>query len=131
MAPARGTAGEVRLLLDEMHSPAVAAALSSADMEILAVAGTAELRGRSDADILTYAATNGYTVVTENVADVSILHGQWLVAGRAHAGLVFTSARRFDRASLSYPGVLIAALRAFSTRYPGGIDGTVVWLESA
>lgn len=118
----------MKLLLDEMHAPAVAAAVVDSVESILAVASVADLRGLPDADILVFAASEGFTVVTENVADFSALHAQWLVYGRPHAGIVLTSPKRFNRASLAYPGVLIAALKAFADAHPEGIGGRLVWL---
>jgi hypothetical protein len=100
----------VKLLLDEMHAPSVARTLSANGWDVIAVATEAGLRGLPDADIIDYATRNGRTIVTENVADFSILANEWTARGESHAGIVFTNPNRFNRASLAYPGNLIKAL---------------------
>lgn len=101
----------MKLLLDEMHAPSVARTLSTNGWDVIAVATEAGLRGLPDADIIDYATRNGRTIVTENVADFSILANEWTARGKSHAGIVFTNPNRFNRASLAYPGNLIKALK--------------------
>ena len=76
------------------------------------------LRGVSDADLFNYAAASGRAVVTENVADFSVLASRWATQKKAHTGLIYTNPRRFNRASLAYPGDLMAALRRFLDNPP-------------
>jgi hypothetical protein len=111
----------VRLLLDEMHAPSIADALTRDNHDVVAVAGVPGLRGLADPDLLEYAAAADRALVTENVADYIPLATQWASEGRTHAGLIFTNPKRFDRASLAYPGNLIAALHRFLDDPP--IDG--------
>ena len=80
----------MRLLLDEMHAPAVAGVLAEAGSDIVAVAAELSLRGSSDADLLDHATAAGRALVTENVADYSVLAASRAVAGEPHAGLIFT-----------------------------------------
>ena len=63
----------MRLLLDEMHAPAIAAALAEAGFDIVATAAEPSLRGSPDADLLDHATAAGRALVTENVADYSVL----------------------------------------------------------
>jgi len=112
---------QVKLLLDEMHAPSIAEALTSDSLDVVAVASTLGLRGMPDADLLAHAATTGRAVVTENIVDFALLSNQWTTENRAHAGLIFTNPKRFNRATLSYPGNLITALRVFRDDPP--IDG--------
>jgi hypothetical protein len=72
----------------------------------------------SDDDLLTYATRHERAPVTENVADVMPLAALWAGTGRAHTGLIFTSPRRFNRATVAYPGNLVLALREFLTDPP-------------
>ena len=126
-APTR-TAREVKALLDEMHAPSIAGSLNDQSFDVIAVAADPGLRGRSDEDLLTHAAAPGRALVTENVADYMPLATQWAGAGEAHAGLIFTNPRRFNRATLAYPGNLIAALREFLADPPITGVSWIWWL---
>ncbi len=111
----------MNLLLDEMHSPSIAEALTRESWDVMAVASMADLRGMPDGDLLTYAAASGRAVVTENIVDFALLAAQWAAENRPHAGLLYTNPKRFNRATLAYPGNLINALRTFLEDPP--IDG--------
>lgn len=67
-------------------------------------------------------------IVTENIEDFAVLSSRRIAAGRPHAGLVFTSPRRFNRATIAYPGNLIDALRQFLQSPPIGGDSWKGWL---
>jgi hypothetical protein len=118
----------VKLLLDEMHAPSIADALTKDSFDVVAVASGADLRGVSDADLLARAASSGRALVTENIVDFALLANQWATESRPHPGLIFTNPRRFNRATLAYPGNLMAALRNFLDDPP--IDGQswIWWL---
>jgi hypothetical protein len=49
-------------------------------------------------------------------------------AGTAHAGVIFTNPTRFNRASLAYPGNVIAALSKFVACPPITGESWVWWL---
>lgn len=119
----------MRILLDEMHAPSVAEALQSRGIDAAAAAATPALRGMADVDLLTFAAAEGYVLVTKNVGDFSLLHARWLAEGRSHAGVVFSNPKRFDRASLAYPGALIEALVRFTKGSPVAGDTWIWWLD--
>ena len=118
----------MRLLLDEMHAPAVADALTEAGFDVMAVAADPSLRGCGDADLLDHAAAGGRALVTENVGDFSVLAAARAVDGEPHAGLIFTNPTRFNRATLAYPGNLIAALQTFLDTPPVGGGSWTWWL---
>ena len=120
----------MKLLLDEMHSPDIADSLTKSSFDVVAVAAEARLRGMSDRDLLEHARTVGRAIVTENVADFTALARQWADADGPHAGIIFTHPKRFDRATLAYPGNLSAALRAFLTNPPMAGDSWIWWLGS-
>jgi hypothetical protein len=125
VAAATGAARELRLLLDEMHAPTVVDALRVDGFDVLAVAATPSLRGTSDVDLLAFAAAQQYVVVTENVVDFATIAGQWAIDERSHAGLIFTSPKRFNRATTAYPGNLVVALRQLLSDLPDiGTSGT-------
>lgn len=110
MAAPTGAARTLRLLLDEMHSPAVASALQAEGNDVVAVAATPSLRGTSDEDLLAYAAAQQFVIVTENVVDFAVISASWATGGLPHAGLIFTSPKRFNRATRAHPGNLVVAL---------------------
>jgi predicted nuclease of predicted toxin-antitoxin system len=111
----------VKLLLDEMHSPSMADALAKDSWDVVAAASTPDVRGMPDSDLLAYATASGRAVVTENIVDFALLTTQWATENRPHAGLIYTNPKRFNRATLAYPGNLINALRTFLDDPP--IDG--------
>lgn len=118
----------MRLLLDEMHTPAIATALRQRGIDVIAVADTPGLRASSDAELLDHAAATGRVVVTENVGDFALLAARWTSGGKTHPGVLFTNPKRFNRASLAYPGNAIAALAAFVDDPPVTGESWVWWL---
>ena len=112
MEVAAGVARAVRLLLDEMHAPAVANALTADGWDVVAVAANPSLRGTSDEELLAYATAEGRALVTENIVDFAVIVTRWAAEQRSHAGLIFTNPKRFNRATIAYPGNLVVALRA-------------------
>ncbi|MGH9079850.1 MAG: DUF5615 family PIN-like protein [Acidimicrobiales bacterium] len=96
----------MKLLLDEMYPPALAEALRGIGIEAF-TASELGLAGRSDPDLLAAGASEGYALLTENVADFARVAGERLTSGGHH------------------PGVLIALSSRFSRR-PGGINAIAV-----
>lgn len=99
----------VRLLLDEMISPKVAAQLRDRGHEVYAIAERADLVALPDDEVLALGAVERRIVVTLNIGDFAILDGRWRSQGRTHGGLsyVATSAFPQDRA---FVGALVASL---------------------
>lgn len=118
----------MKLLLDDMHAPSIAEVLSRESYDVTAVASMADLRGRSDRDLLTYASTEGRVVVTENVVDFALLVSEWTVESRLFPGLIYTNPKRFNRATLAYPSNLIDALRTFLEHPPREGQSWIWWL---
>jgi hypothetical protein len=118
----------MKLLLDEMHAPGIADALVAQGHDVVAVAAMAFLRGASDADLFDHATRNQRALITENVGDFSPLALQWASEARTHAGLIFTNPKRFNRASLAYPGNLIGALGSFLDSPPVNGASWTWWL---
>jgi hypothetical protein len=111
-----------------MHADAVARALADRGFDVIAACAVAELRGRTDDELLAAATANGRSVVTENVRDFAPLATSWAAADRAHCGIVFTAPRRFSRARAAYPGDLIAALDSFLAAPPVQGESWIWWL---
>lgn len=118
----------MKLLLDEMHAPSVAVQLTGETFNVVAVATHPDLRGMADDELLAYAATERRALVTENVADFMPLATQWASEHKTHSGLIFTNPKRFNRATLAYPGNLITSLRDFLTNPPTTGDSWIWWL---
>ena len=103
---------DVRLLLDEMFSPTVAAELRALGHDVIAVADRPELRSKSDAEVYAWASAERRWLLTENVKDFRPIMLRALQAGPSGCGLLFTSSRAFPR-SRKNPGPLVRALHAW------------------
>lgn len=100
----------MKLLLDEMYPPSLAEALRAAEVDTAAVAELG-LAGRSDHDVFAAAVAHGDVLLTENVADFARIAGEYLGAGRHHAGVLIASSSRFSRRP-GGRGALVAAVLA-------------------
>ena len=124
----------MKLLLDEMHSPAVAAALRARGYDAVAVKERPELIGLADPDLLAASTAQGRAVVTENVKDFAALSQRWAASGDRHAGIVFTHPRRFPRAARNHILTLSDALAQFvgdRASQVREVESFVWWLENA
>jgi hypothetical protein len=104
----------LRLLLDEMYSPAIAAELRARGHDVVSVhdVGSGLVTGASDADVLGASQRDERALVTENVRDYRPLEIGLLADGSHHAGLVYTSNRQFPRGEPTTLGRLVRALDA-------------------
>ena len=105
----------MKLLLDEMWSPAVAEELRRRGHDAEAVAARPDLRGASDETLFTVGLAEGRAIVTENVKDFRELATTASRAGRDHPPLILTSSRAWPRANPGTIGRLIKALDALLT----------------
>ena len=80
----------MRLLLDEMHAPSVAALLRDRGHDAVAVKERADLIGLPDDDLLRAATADQRAVVTEDVKGFAVLHRRITGRSQQHAGLIFT-----------------------------------------
>jgi hypothetical protein len=115
-----------RLLLDEMFSPAIAAALRDLGQDVIAVAERGELRA-SDDDVFAWAISQRRWLLTENVKDFRPILLRALQAGTATTGILYTSSRAFPR-SRKNPGPLIQAIHAWMLNGPPEAPLTEDWL---
>ena len=128
MAPSARSARRLKLLLDTHHSPLAAATLSAADHDVVAAATEPTLARLDDEELLAFATREGRALVTENAKDFDRIVRAMSARGEHHAGVVFTSPRRFHRGSASYPGNLIAALKAVLAEPPPDQTDWIHWL---
>jgi hypothetical protein len=117
----------LRLLLDEMFSPAIAAALRDLGHDVLAVAERGDLRAMTDEEIFAWAVAQKCWLLTENVKDFRPILLKALQAEVPASGVLFTSSRAFPR-SRKNPGPLIQALDAWLRAAPPPYPLTEDWL---
>jgi hypothetical protein len=115
------------LVLDEMFSPAIAAALRDLGHDVAAVAERADLRSMTDGDLFAWSAADHRWLLTENVKDFRPIMLRALQAGGTAAGLLFTSSRAFPRSRKNL-GPLIHALHAWLLAGPPAPPLTEDWL---
>jgi uncharacterized protein DUF5615 len=111
----------VRLLLDEMLSPAIARDLRSRGHDVESVAGNPGREALSDPEVLALARAEHRAIVTNNVRDFRPLHHEAITPGGAgHFGMIFMPGSY--RRARADTGRIIAALEQILTRYPGEKD---------
>jgi predicted nuclease of predicted toxin-antitoxin system len=118
---------DVRLLLDEIFSPAIAAELRALGHDVIAIADRPDLRSKSDEEVFAWASAEKRWLLTENVKDFRSIMLRALQAAPPGCGLLFTSARAFPR-SRKNPGPLIRALHAWLNAGPPAAPVTESWL---
>jgi hypothetical protein len=103
----------LRLLLDEMWSPAIALELRKRGHDVIA-AKEPEHHGRyggiPDELVFERAQKDGRTIVTDNVADYEPLVADSEKQAVAHHGVVFCPWRQFDRSDPRTTGRMVDAL---------------------
>lgn len=119
----------MRLLLDEHLSPRIAAELRGRDFDVVAVAERSDLRGRSDADLLDAASTEGRPLVTFDVADHLRLAHTATRLGLRHPGLVLLAPSSWAP-SIQGVGPLVRALAALIADHAddGALTDRIEWL---
>lgn len=117
----------LRLLLDEHFSPEIARQLRSRGHDVIAARERADLRGLADRQLLGFATDASRAIVTENVADFVELHRESTLRGVPHAGIIFTSPRRFPRTRRGI-GRIVRAADALLANGPADLAGQTWWL---
>jgi predicted nuclease of predicted toxin-antitoxin system len=100
----------VRLLIDEMYSPAIAEQLRARGHDAVAVHEVPGLGGLADVALLQWAHDHERALITENVLDFLALHALWLRSGEQHSGIILASNAAYPRARASTVGALLKAL---------------------
>lgn len=85
-------------------------------------------RATPDDELLDHARSQGRAVVTENVRDFRPLAEALLAAGGSHAGVVFTTEKRWPRRD---PGALITALDELLTLMTEQPVDAELWLSTS
>lgn len=123
MARRAGRAQALKLLLDEMFSPAIAAALRDRGHDVLAIKERPEWQTMDDPDVVELARREHRAIVTKNVRDFRPLHTELVAAdGPGHPGMVFLPGS--FRLTKAATGQIVGALEAKLADYPGEEDLT-------
>jgi nucleoside-diphosphate-sugar epimerase len=121
----------MRLALDHHYSTHIAIRLRERGHDVVA----AVERGwgaEDDEALLALCETDGRALVTNNVADFTVIARRWATQGRCHAGLVFTSDASMPR-SRDTIGRYVEALDALLEAHPAenSFADRVLWLTEA
>lgn len=121
----------MRLLLDEMWSPAIAEQLRRQGHDVVASAERPDLRGLSDDELLRAATAQRRALATRDVGDFAQLMVRWHAEDRDHWGVILVSPRRFSAFKGSV-GPLVRALEAALTAHPGedALVNARLWLAA-
>ena len=111
----------MKLLLEEMLSPAIARELTARGHDVQCIAGHPDREALSDPEVLALARTERRAVVTNNVRDFRPLHVEAVMPGGAgHYGMIFMSGNY--RRTKDDIGRIAAALEAKTNQYPDDDD---------
>lgn len=111
----------MKLLLDEMLSPAIARELRARRHDAEAVAGHPDREALSDPDVLALARAERRAVVTNNLRDFRPLHHEAITpGGPGHYGMIFISGTY--RRTRNDTGKITIGLENLLAQYPGEAD---------
>jgi hypothetical protein len=108
----------VKLVLDEMYTPAIAEQLRARGHDANAVVERAELRALADTDIFALAQTEQRAVVTENIPDFSVIADSYDQRGQAHFGLVLVPPSNYPRGNPGTIGRMVTELDRLLGEHP-------------
>ena len=101
----------IALYLDEdLSRHQLTGALRSRGFDVL-TSFDAGMNGQSDDAQLAFAASDGRVLVTFNARDFARLHGDWLRAGRSHAGIVVVPQQLYSTGEIVRRLLRMAAAR--------------------
>lgn len=115
----------MRLLLDEMYPPALAAALTAGGVNAVTIIELG-MAGTPDPDVFAHAVTDHRAMLTENVSDFVAIAAQHSTSGAHHPGLLIALSNRFSRRRAGYRR-LIAAIKAHRDQ---DLTHRIIYLEA-
>ena len=118
----------MKILLDTHHSRIAAEQLRAGAQDVVAGSEDPVLATLPDDELLRSARRAGRALVTENARDFDRIVRAWAVTGDHHAGVIFTSPRRYHRGASAYPANLVAAVATLLANPPGVESDWVYWL---
>ena len=90
----------MRLLLDELWAPTIAAELRKRRFDVIAIneqAQTSRYAGTTDDHVFARAQEDGRTIVTDNIADYAKARRDWESRGAVHYGVIYALNPPFNR----------------------------------
>jgi len=124
----------MRLLLDELCPPGIAEALRERGHDVVSLHDPSHrhLRGQPDATVLTAAADEHRSVVTDDIRDFLPLYRELMARAPARHGLVLFTNRSFPRHRPdAFIRAMVAALDGLLTSsIDDRADGRVIWLST-
>ncbi len=90
----------MKLLLDEMWSPTIAAELRKRNLDVVAISEpewAGRYAGIADDQVFGRAQDDGRAVVTDNVADYERVRHEWESRGGSHCGVIYALNPPFNR----------------------------------
>jgi hypothetical protein len=97
-------------MLDEMYTHAIAEQLRARGHDANGVVERTELRALADTDLFALAQTEQRAVVTEDIADLSVIADDYDQRGQAHYGLVLADPSSYPRGSPATIGRMVTEL---------------------
>ena len=119
----------MKLLLDEMLSPAIARELHSRGHDVEPIAGHLDREALPDPEVMALARSERRAIVTNNLRDFRPLHHEAITPGGAgHFGMIFMPGTY--RRTRADTGRIVAALEEILIRHPGeeGLRNGEAWL---
>jgi hypothetical protein len=108
----------LKLLIDEMYPPSIAEQLRDRGRDVHAVTERQELRALADSDIFALAQQEQRAVVTENIADFSVIAGGYDQRGQTHHGLVLVAPGSYPRGRRGTIGRMVTELDRVLGEHP-------------
>jgi nucleoside-diphosphate-sugar epimerase len=100
----------LRLLLDEMYPPSIAEQLRARGHDVVAVTARAEMRALPDDAVFAGAQQERRAVVTENIADFSLIADAADQRGHVHHGLILVDPAKYPRGNPRTIGRVVTQL---------------------
>jgi len=111
----------IRLYLDEDVPEAVAVALRLRGCDAITTHDAGN-KGLTDKHQLSYAAIEGRTFFTHNIADFAKLHREFVLAGNDHSGIILSK-------QLPIGTITLALLKLLGTIRPREANNRLIWLS--
>ena len=118
----------MRLALDNHYSPTIAVLLREAGHDVVAAIERGWER-EDDEGILDICSEEARVLMTNDVADFTVIYRRWGADGRTHSGLIFTADASMPRGRSTF-GRLVGTIDALLRLHPGedAFKGRVHWL---